>query len=110
MEYQPHAQTAIEFREECTDEESKIGLLFGLGEACNILGKYKEAEQMHREQLELCKKVLGREHPSALGSMNNLALVLCTCKANIVGTLLIPGESPPARNERAHDDLSRQQR
>jgi tetratricopeptide (TPR) repeat protein len=39
-------------------------------------GKYKEAEEMHRQTLELREKVLGQEHPSTLGSMNDLALVL----------------------------------
>lgn len=76
MEYQPHAQTTIEFRKECTDEESKIGLLFRLSEAYEILGKYEESEQMHRETLELKEKVLGQENPSTLFNMNNLALVL----------------------------------
>ncbi|EXA53654.1 hypothetical protein FOVG_01389 [Fusarium oxysporum f. sp. pisi HDV247] len=40
------------------------------------MGEYEEAEKMHREALELMEKVLGKEHPSTLGSMNNLALVL----------------------------------
>jgi Tetratricopeptide repeat len=39
-------------------------------------GKYEEAEQMHRQELELTEKVLGKEHPDTLASMNNLALVL----------------------------------
>jgi Flp pilus assembly protein TadD len=39
-------------------------------------GKYEEAEEMHRQTLELREKVLGREHPDTPGSMNNLALVL----------------------------------
>jgi tetratricopeptide (TPR) repeat protein len=39
-------------------------------------GKYEEAEQMHRQTLDLKKKVLGEEHPSTLGSINNLAEVL----------------------------------
>ncbi|RYP42629.1 hypothetical protein DL768_010304 [Monosporascus sp. mg162] len=38
-------------------------------------GKYDEAEQMHRQTLELKEKVLGREHPDTLASMNNLALI-----------------------------------
>jgi len=33
-------------------------------------GKYKEAEQMQRQQLKLCEKVLSKEHPETL-SMNN---------------------------------------
>ncbi len=39
-------------------------------------GKYKEAEEMHKQVLALREMVLGKEHPSTLGSMNNLALVL----------------------------------
>ncbi|KAK5214567.1 hypothetical protein LTR72_012261 [Exophiala xenobiotica] len=37
---------------------------------------YGEAEEMHRQTLDLREKVLGEEHQSTLGSMNNLALVL----------------------------------
>ncbi|RYP56402.1 hypothetical protein DL770_010832 [Monosporascus sp. CRB-9-2] len=40
------------------------------------LGKYEEAEQMHRQTLELRKAVLGRKHPSTFDSMDNLALAL----------------------------------
>ena len=38
--------------------------------------KYEEAEQMHRQTLELRKKVLGNEHPDTLVSMNNLTSTL----------------------------------
>ena len=39
-------------------------------------GNYKEAEQIHRQELALTEKVLGKEHPDTLTSMNNLASVL----------------------------------
>ncbi|KAK5454687.1 hypothetical protein LTR55_012126 [Exophiala xenobiotica] len=39
-------------------------------------GKYEAAEVTHRQALHLRGKVLGEEHRSTLGSMNNLALVL----------------------------------
>jgi len=39
-------------------------------------GRYAEAEGMHRQALELRRKVLGAEHPSTLSSMDNLASVL----------------------------------
>jgi hypothetical protein len=39
-------------------------------------GKHEEAETMHRQELELARKVLGREHPETLTSMDNLALML----------------------------------
>jgi hypothetical protein len=39
-------------------------------------GKHVEAEQMHRQTLELRTKVLGLEHPYTLTSMSQLARVL----------------------------------
>ena len=39
-------------------------------------GKYEQAEEMHRQALELRETVLGKEHPDTLTSMNNLASVL----------------------------------
>jgi Tetratricopeptide repeat len=39
-------------------------------------GMYEQAEDMHRQTVKLREKVLGREHPETLTSMNNLALVL----------------------------------
>ncbi|KAH7124607.1 hypothetical protein EDB81DRAFT_730860, partial [Dactylonectria macrodidyma] len=39
-------------------------------------GIYKEAEQMNRRALDAREKVLSREHPSTLTSVNNLAIVL----------------------------------
>ncbi|KAK1960990.1 hypothetical protein LY78DRAFT_560965, partial [Colletotrichum sublineola] len=39
-------------------------------------GKYDEAEQMHRQKLELCKKVLGPNHPLTLGTRDNLKNIL----------------------------------
>jgi hypothetical protein len=39
-------------------------------------GHYEEAEQIYREVVQVREKVLGKEHPSRLTSMNNLALVL----------------------------------
>ncbi|KAK1973898.1 acyl transferase/acyl hydrolase/lysophospholipase, partial [Colletotrichum cereale] len=76
MAYLPHAQAAVEVRDWCTDDEASWGLLSGTGECYDLLGKYREAEKMHRQTLELKEKVLGSENPSTLDSMNNLALVL----------------------------------
>ena len=47
-----------------------------LAAVLNSQGKYEEAEQMHRQTLQLKEKVLGKEHPSTLTSINNLAAVL----------------------------------
>lgn len=42
----------------------------------SILGKYKEAEELHRQALTLIERVLGKELPSTLMSMDNLTSVL----------------------------------
>ena len=74
--YLPHAQTALEFRDECTDQTALGNILFNVGEGNYRLGKYLVAEKLYRQTLELKEKVLGREHPDTLSSMNNLAMVL----------------------------------
>jgi pentatricopeptide repeat protein len=45
----------------------------GLAGALSRQGKYAEAEQMHRQMLELRQKVLGPEHPHTLTGVSNLA-------------------------------------
>ena len=46
--------------------------------ACELMrrGRYRAAEQMHRQALELRQKVLGPEHPDTLTSMGELAHVI----------------------------------
>jgi len=39
-------------------------------------GKYGAAEQMYQEVTEVRERVLGKEHPDTLTSMNNLATML----------------------------------
>ncbi len=39
-------------------------------------GKYKAAEEIQRQTLQLMEKALGLEHPTTLTSMDNLALML----------------------------------
>jgi Tetratricopeptide repeat len=36
-------------------------------------GRWKEAEELQAQELEICSRVLGEEHPSTLCSLNNLA-------------------------------------
>jgi tetratricopeptide (TPR) repeat protein len=47
-----------------------------LAQVLGSQGRYEEAERMHRQALQLIKKVLGQEHPHTLTSMDNLAEVL----------------------------------
>ncbi|KAI1085927.1 hypothetical protein F5B19DRAFT_248199, partial [Rostrohypoxylon terebratum] len=74
MRYLPHGQAVLQLRNECADKET--GLLFNVAQSYTVLGKYNEAEQMYRQTLELKERVLSKENPSTLNSMNNLALVL----------------------------------
>ncbi|RYP33540.1 hypothetical protein DL767_004715 [Monosporascus sp. MG133] len=74
MKYLPHAQAALECGDDVTEGEPD--LLFNIAESYFVLGKYKEAEAVNRQTLELKEKLLGRKHPSTLDSMNNLAEVL----------------------------------
>jgi hypothetical protein len=39
-------------------------------------GKYEQSEEIHLQALRLKNTVLGKEHPSTLASMNNLAEML----------------------------------
>jgi len=55
--------------------------LDSMNNLANVLfsqGKYKEAEQMHRQTLELIETVLGRKHPSTLKNGRILAECLRT--------------------------------
>ncbi|RYP62421.1 hypothetical protein DL769_007310 [Monosporascus sp. CRB-8-3] len=76
VRYLPHAQFVLAFRDDADDEKAEGDLLFKVGESNHILGKYQEAEYMHRQALKLRKTVLGEKHPDTLASMNNLAAVL----------------------------------
>ncbi|RYP75129.1 hypothetical protein DL771_002590 [Monosporascus sp. 5C6A] len=73
MRYLPHTQTAVEFQRDCADRRALWRLLLHIGQSYSILGKYKEAELILRPAVELREKVLGREHPDTLVSMNNFA-------------------------------------
>ncbi|EXA53638.1 hypothetical protein FOVG_01376 [Fusarium oxysporum f. sp. pisi HDV247] len=76
MKYMAHAQRVVESDEACDDEQAMSGLLFNVAEALFIQGRYEGAAKLYRETLEVKEKVLGKEHPDTLSSMNNLALVL----------------------------------
>ncbi|KAK5203069.1 hypothetical protein LTR41_011191 [Exophiala xenobiotica] len=74
--YLPHALSVVSFHEYDFREQAGIDLLFNIAATHALLGKYREAELTYRQTLDLKNKVLGEKHPSTLGSMNNLAVVL----------------------------------
>jgi tetratricopeptide (TPR) repeat protein len=75
--YLPHASHVLaQSRLSARNENAKITLLHNVGQCLHNNGQYREAEQIHRQVLELNKKVLGPEHPDTLTSMNNVATAL----------------------------------
>ncbi|KAK4162839.1 putative kinesin light chain [Cladorrhinum sp. PSN259] len=76
MRYLPHTQHALQLWKRTEDDKAIPDLLSRIGESFRYLGKYKEAEQMYRQELQLTEKVFGKEHPDTLISMDNLASVL----------------------------------
>lgn len=51
------------------EHPSTLDSMNNLANVLDGLGKYKEAEQMHRQALELKEKMLGERHPSTFDSM-----------------------------------------
>ncbi|KAI0197415.1 hypothetical protein EV127DRAFT_450364 [Xylaria flabelliformis] len=60
--YLPHGQAVL------SDGAIDIGDI-------ELLGRYKEAEEIYQQTLDLKEEVLGEKHPNTLSTMNNLALV-----------------------------------
>ena len=75
-QYLSHALSAVSFLEHNIGGQAYMDLLFNIAESYALLGKYREAESIHQQALDIKEKVLGEEHPSTLASMNNLAEVL----------------------------------
>ena len=57
-----------------------IDQALALAVSCHTLGttygnqyRYREAEPLHKQALEICRKVLGNEHPDVARSLNSLA-------------------------------------
>jgi len=72
-----HAQYIITSTRDFNAQNRQKWNLFGkLGRCFWMTGNDKNSEEMYQQELELIEKVLGREHPDTLRSMNNLALAL----------------------------------
>ena len=73
--YLPHA-IYIVCLPEVYEVEARMSLLNQIGCCEQTLGRYKAAERAHQQLIERQKKVLGKEHPEMLKSMNNLEQAL----------------------------------
>ena len=58
------------------DHSDTLMSMINLASSLHGHGKYAEAEEMHRQTLQLQETVLGKDHPSTLFSMMNLAISL----------------------------------
>jgi tetratricopeptide (TPR) repeat protein len=73
----PHSKAILAYMVESKgDILNQASLLHNTAEYLHTRGEYAAAEEMHRRALEGKEKVLGKEHPDTLASMNNLAEVL----------------------------------
>ncbi|GKT48975.1 nephrocystin-3 [Colletotrichum spaethianum] len=76
-ELDPHTELFLKKEPENEDDtKDYMVLLTNVGWYKRAIGKYDEAEQLNRKALKGREKVLGKEHPDTLRSVNNLASVL----------------------------------
>ncbi|KAF7524554.1 hypothetical protein G7054_g11381 [Neopestalotiopsis clavispora] len=76
--YLPHAKAVLSLNQDSIMEGGHVRLLVNVAESLTMMSKYKEAEQMHRQALEIRKQVRGPESPDTLTSMHSLALVIAS--------------------------------
>lgn len=73
----PHVQYIITSTRDFNVQDRSRWNLFGkLGRCFWMTGNDKNSQEMYQQELELNEKVLGKENPLTLTSMNNLALAL----------------------------------
>ncbi|THC89597.1 hypothetical protein EYZ11_010961 [Aspergillus tanneri] len=72
-DYLPHAFSLIAEAEFQKEQEKYINLIVNIGRCLYSDGRWKEAEELEVQVVELRKQVLGVEHPDTLTSMANLA-------------------------------------
>jgi tetratricopeptide (TPR) repeat protein len=70
----PHAEKALEYRPADQDYLQRwASILFNTAWYADDKGNYGVAEKMNKQAADAYEKALGREHPSTLDSMSNLA-------------------------------------
>lgn len=55
---------------------ARLRVMYDVSRSVLLLGRYKDAEQVWRQTVDLYTKVLGVEHPYTLASRSNLAEAL----------------------------------
>ncbi|KAE8372665.1 violaceus kinesin [Aspergillus bertholletiae] len=74
-EYLPHAISLIAEADFQKEKEKYINFIVNTGMCLYSDGRWKEAEELEVQVLQLRKQVLGLEHPYTLTTMNNLASI-----------------------------------
>jgi Tetratricopeptide repeat len=57
------------------DHPSTLTSMANLASTYRNQGRWKEAEDLQKQELEICLRVLGEEHPDTLISIENLAWI-----------------------------------
>ncbi|KAE8132449.1 violaceus kinesin [Aspergillus pseudotamarii] len=73
--YLPHAFSLIAEADFQKEREKYINFIVNIGRCLYSDGRWKEAEELQLQVIELRKQVLGPEHPSTLTSMGNMAAI-----------------------------------
>ncbi|KAI3054887.1 hypothetical protein CBS147353_11388 [Aspergillus niger] len=74
-EYLPHALSIIAEADFRKEQEKYITFFQKVCRCLHSDGRWKEAEVLEMQVMNICKGVLGPEHPATLTSMGNLALI-----------------------------------
>ncbi|KFY97528.1 hypothetical protein V498_02020 [Pseudogymnoascus sp. VKM F-4517 (FW-2822)] len=86
--YLTHALTALEFRDDSTDEAAESNLLGNVAESNYLLEEYQDAEKLYQRTVEVRRRVLGATHAETLRAMGGLANTLyCQEKYEQAGKL-----------------------
>jgi tetratricopeptide (TPR) repeat protein len=72
----PHARVALKYHKACTNEKTMARLLQLVAPCYQTLAKYNEARDMYRAAVSIREKLLGRESPDTLVSVNDLVWTL----------------------------------
>ncbi|KAM0209839.1 hypothetical protein ACHAQD_011016 [Fusarium lateritium] len=76
MRYTIHGQSVLQSDEIYADSRVFARLLLKVAESLYRQGHYQGAAKKYRQTVDIMERVLGKEHPSTLGSMHDLGLML----------------------------------
>ncbi|ETS75190.1 hypothetical protein PFICI_13674 [Pestalotiopsis fici W106-1] len=74
MQYMPHVMAAAEVCREAGDKHATITFLHCVAETYRRTSKYKQAEHLFQQELELAEEMYSQRHPETLACMYCLAI------------------------------------